>query len=180
MLDALNYDDWVVESAPPERPHLESNRWLEAVKPTRSTRTRPTPETETIDFLGVKLVWVKDGGRPFPAPVLSAVKSLIDFAELPANWNSYGGRSLNLAVVPSVVKFIVLGHQMAAIPRLHPLPDGGVGLTWDRGEAELEITVAGDGTFDALLSTADDETELQPGSTYAEASDLLDRFFALR
>lgn len=80
-----------------------------------------------------------------------------------------------------MIQFIIRGHQTADVPRLHPLPDGGVGLTWTRGENELEIAVAGNGTAEGLLSLADsEEVELMPGSSTQDAFNLLEQYLAAR
>lgn len=182
MLDgALNEQDWVPQEFAPERPHMETNRWLNAVLPTQSSRPRPLAESETLDVLGVKIIWTKDRNRPFPTPVLDVLKTLLDFTELPNGWSSYGGRPLQAAAVPSVIKFVIRGYQLAEVPRLHPLPDGGVGLSWNNREQELDIMVAGDGTVEGLLSVSEDEeVEVLPGSPLGEGLDLLERYLATR
>jgi len=179
MLNEARYEQ--AQRPAPERPHMETNRWLNAIRPTRPVRAQLVPESETFDLLGVKLIWTKDGNRPFPEPVLNAIKSLLDFAELPGNWNSYGGRSLTASAITPVIQFVIRGHQTAAVPRLHPLPDGGVGLAWTRGEDDLEIAVAGNGTVEGLLSLAgSEEVELIPGSSAPEALNLLEQYLAAR
>ncbi len=40
MLNEARYEqDWVAQRLTPERPHMETNRWLNAVQPTRSVRS---------------------------------------------------------------------------------------------------------------------------------------------
>ena len=177
MLNELYFEpDWVAQGPTPERPHMESNRWLTSVCTTRPSRQRAAPEVETFDLLGVKLVWTKDRNRPFPAPILDAVKRLLEFAELRTGWDSHNGFPLQIAAGKSVVQLVVEAHRYAQFPRMHPLSDGGVGLVWD-GDSELEILVAGDGTVEGLLSVGNDEVELAPGSTVASGVELLERFF---
>lgn len=181
MLNEAHYEqDWVAQRLTPERPHMETNRWLNAVRTTRSAQPRPVPETETFELLGLKLVWTKDGARPFPAPILNAIKSMIDFAELPLNWNSYGGKPLAAAAAAPAMQLVVRGHRTADFPRLHPLPDGGVSLTWNRDDNELEIAVSANGEVEGLLSLDEDEFELLPGASLEAGMELLERYLTAR
>jgi hypothetical protein len=162
-----------------EHPYMETNQWLAPFLPTRSLRSALVSESETIDVLGVKLIWTKDANRPFPTPVATAIESLYDFAALSENWNSYGGRSLASAAILPAMQLVILGYQAAHVPRLHPLPDGGVGLTWTQDATELEMAVSGNGRVEGLLSDADgNEIELAPGSSIDEAIRLLEQYFA--
>ena len=181
MLNEAQYSDVVLGDGGSERPHMEANRWLSAVLPTQSRERRTVPESETFDLMGVKLVWTKDGGRPFPKPVLNAVRSLIEFADLPSDWNSYGGRRLSANAVPTVLHLVVRGHQSADVPRMHPLPDGGVGLTWRRGECELEFAVAADGSIEGLLTLPGaDAVELEAGAPLDAGMAVLGQYLASR
>lgn len=181
MLNEAHYQhDWAEGSLAQDRPYMETNRWLSAVRPTRDARLRQPAESEHIDIMGVKLVWTKDGSRPFPGPVLNVIKDLLTFAELESNWDSYGGHGLRAEAVPTVMHLVITSHQHANVPRLHPLGDGGVGLSWGAGALELEILVAADGTAEGLFTDGNDEVELEPGSDPRDATSLLEKFFARR
>jgi hypothetical protein len=182
MLNEAHYEqDWQAQGPAPERPHMESNRWLNAAKPTVSSRTPQPVERETIDVFGVKLVWTKDRGKPFPAPILDTIKTLLDFAQLPEGWNSYKAQPLNIGAVPAVLDYVVRAYQLAQVPRLLPLPDGGVGLIWQRGARELELSVAANGLVEGLLTFEDaDEIELPINSTPGAGMELLEQYLAAR
>jgi len=165
------------------RPYLQTNRFLEAVIPTVPAKVRNPAKPLEIDFLGKKIVWIPDGNRPFPAPVLSALEQLISFSSLSEGWDSYGGHPLGQGAVGTVLSLIFLGHEKGAVPRLHPLSDGGVGLSWGCDGRELEVQVAADGTLEALYSDDEDtlaEVELTPGSTMANVIPLVGKFFERR
>jgi len=171
--------NWDAPCVAPPPPYMESNQWLDNVIRTEARTTpRRARREEEIVFLGHKIVWTRDGDRPLPQAIVDALITLDEYTRLPENWDSYGGRSLRAGAIPTTLQLLFLGHRMASLPRLHPLSDGGVGLTWHRGGCELEILVAANGTVEALFTDEDgEEAELTHGSPYAEAVSLVRKLF---
>ncbi len=100
-----------------------------------------TVEPCKLDVLGVQIEWKSDG-RDFPASILSAITSLYEFADLDANWDSHGGKALNLSVVaPTLRLLFACHHKGITCTRVVPLPSGGVGLRWSLGSKEIEVDI---------------------------------------
>src|SRR4051794_15646504 len=75
---------------------------------------------------------------------------LTTLASLDPDWDSYGARSLSPAAVR--VAQSILDQTLASplpLPKVFPVPDGGVQLEWSAGpiELELEIEPTGEAIF---------------------------------
>lgn len=165
--------------APGPRPYMQTNRWLGSVIPTVGQQPkRQNFGSVEFDFLGHTIVWKHDG-RDFPEPVLRSLEQLIEFSALEPNWDSHGGAALQAAAVEPALSLIFLSHQWCCYPGLVPLPDGGVGLRWKRGECELEVDIDAQGQHEAILTNigTGDESVIGPTFAKAELQSLLDRFF---
>lgn len=179
MSNAAQIDDlWEgsAVSAPP-RPYMDTNRWLQAVIPTKR-RQRKAPEPQEFEVLGVKATWTPDASGEFPEPVFERLEKLIEFAALDDGWDSYAGVSLKQAAIKPALQIIFCSYQRACDPRLYPLPDGGVGFRWANGLRELEIDVAGTGELEGLFvnGETDEEVELPFGSPSAEVMGLFEKY----
>lgn len=181
MDNAARIDDLWGDSivAPTATPYLETNRWLEAVIPTECRSRRPVSQ-EQLDFLGIKIVWTRDGSGRFPQPVLECLVTLLKFDALEENWDSYSGKSLSRGAVPRTLELIFYSHQRGEPVRLVPLGDGGVGLRWSRDAHELEIDVSSVGEIEGLFESPAilEPIELLEGTSLSEAFGLIDQFVA--
>lgn len=171
---------WDAQLFAPDRPYMETNRWLDQVMPAETARRRRSPECKEITFFGQTIRWTMDGGRPFPPAVFTALERLIEFAELGPDWDSYGGQSLRQAAVKGTLELIFAGHQRGMVPRLHPLSDGGVGLNWEVGDRELEAQVAGTGLAEAFYCDEQGEEEVAAGSPASDVVPLIGKLFEVR
>lgn len=182
MGDALRVDElWEPTTNPDHNAaqHLETNKWLAPFIATASGRLSPRPGPVPIDFLGHTIFWTIDRDRPFPQWVADALVQMLEFAHLPANWNSYGGRPLQLGAVGPVLKLIIGIHRLGRQARLVPLPDGGVGIRISDQNRCLEIDVRAGGKAEAILEREGmDDIVIGPEAQLAEAEKLLSQFLA--
>lgn len=159
--------------------HLETSKWLAPFIGTSSERQVEHTDPIKIEFFGHTILWTVDRDRPFPKWVADALGQLLDFAELPANWNSYGGRALQLEAVGPVLKLIIDIEAVGRTARLVPLPDGGVGLRVAAQGRGLEIDVHATGKLEASLEIEGvDDVDIGPEATLPEAKKLLSQFLA--
>ena len=70
----------------------------------------------------------------------SALKLLSKFKNIKENWNSYGARSPDLAIVEVAARAIEnISNGFEFLVVVSPTPSGGVGLEWHHGDRELQI-----------------------------------------
>jgi hypothetical protein len=77
-------------------------------------------------------------------------KKLADLAKLEANWDSYGGKTIDPRCIESARKG--LQHCPEGMPKVRVVPcsDGGVQLEWSKDGRELEIEFSPDGSVTFL------------------------------
>ena len=64
------------------------------------------------------------------------------FSELPDNWDSYGGRSISSDTIDEAKRILRAAINLGLPePWVAPGGDGGVGIEWDTGRAELYVDV---------------------------------------
>lgn len=86
---------------------------------------------------------------------INVVKKCAEFLRLEPDWDSYGGKPVNLTTVQAAIAFLVrvvgrFGGSLGAkaIP-LHvaPLSNGGIQYEWMHGDNGVEIEIHPDGVF---------------------------------
>lgn len=94
-----------------------------------------------LNVLGVEIMWTPDG-REFPPMIFAAIERLYEIVALDEGWDSYGGRTLDKAVVEPVLKFLFISHHRGSpCPRLVPLSSGGVGMRWKTDAKEIDLDI---------------------------------------
>jgi hypothetical protein len=70
----------------------------------------------------------------------SVVKRIQDLAQLPENWDSYGGRTISAVSVFSALQFVgtTVGPSTPH-PSVVPTSEGGLQLEWHRAGVDLEV-----------------------------------------
>jgi len=163
--------------APVTPPYMETNKWLDPVIPT-ARAARALPEEEGFEFLGTRIIFTRDANGRFPQPVAECLLKLLEFNNLSEGWDSYGGIALQRAAVAPALKLMFMSHVKGCTPRLIPLPDGGVGLRWSSGAAELDIDVSGKGQIEGLLENTGDggQVEVGPVTAPEDLAGLFDQY----
>jgi hypothetical protein len=93
----------------------------------------------------VVIEWTHDH-RTFPENLLSLIEELRVLEDLKPNWDSYGAAALDVRVERPAVELMLIGHRTKSrLPRLVPLPDGGLSLIWQTDDTELDVAIDPDG-----------------------------------
>src|SRR5258708_9988624 len=80
-----------------------------------------------------------------------AIKKLVSFESLGANWDSYGSQAPSLAVRQTVLELLFsVPSESLPVPRVIPASGGGFHLEWSVNNRELEISVDFNNRIDAL------------------------------
>jgi hypothetical protein len=104
---------------------------------------------------------VRPTGAALPQWLASTVRDLEEVLRLPAGWDSYGARSIDIEVV--VLALEVLSQSAAAVtpaPIVVPTPEGGIQLEWHTQGRDIEVAILPGGRatlFLRLPATADVE-----------------------
>ena len=90
---------------------------------------------DTSEFLSERLV-----GSDWVAPIIAQLK---EFAELPHDWDSYGGKPVEQDVAVYALN-VLLAFMKPTTPQpaAVPLPDGGVQFEWSTAAIDLEISIS--------------------------------------
>lgn len=76
---------------------------------------------------------------PWLLPTVSAISGL---AGLPDNWDGYGSPKVSqTALVRTIQLAASISCEELPIPTVCPVSGGGVGISWELGDRELEFTV---------------------------------------
>ncbi len=81
-------------------------------------------------------------------PLVDGLDALL---QLPANWDSYGGRPTSLTAAERALTVLVELNWMGPLPTLSPMSDGGVTLEWGRDDEGVELAVTGDGSISVVV-----------------------------
>ena len=85
------------------------------------------------------LQW-QDFGGPLPPWFDPVMQGLVDLLTLPPDWDSYGARSVDPALVQLAVDFVnTFMKPSSPAPRVVPLSSGGLQLEWHRKGIDLEV-----------------------------------------
>lgn len=100
--------------------------------------TTPTPAKEVS-------VWIR-GAVLLPKWFELARDALNELSALPANWNSYAAREIDINAITGAVE-LLLGTmaEETPLPTFVPVSRGGVLLEWHTVAADLEVTVLPNG-----------------------------------
>lgn len=99
-----------------------------------------------------------DGGRRTPPaqpaghreePYPLALKEILQVAALPEDWDTYGSPSPAPRLVDTCIALVDLVDDLP-VPRVVPIPEGGIQLEWTTGERELEVAVLPEGHIEFL------------------------------
>lgn len=115
-----------------------------AARPRVMTRDDCVPAME-IDLglrAGVKVEYKPHRSTELPLGLLNLVDDIRGIEALPSGWDSYGGYVLDDRAVLPAIEVSLESLRRCAVPRVVPLPNGGLGLRWDSATAELEIDIA--------------------------------------
>lgn len=138
-------------------------------------KLQPVVAPVTLNVLGVEIRWTPDG-REFPPMILAAIERLYAIQGLEEGWNSYGGKTLDKAVVAPVLRFLFLCHHRGSpFPRLTPLSSGGIGLRWETQAKEVDLDIQPGGTFEFTVEdVASGEIHEYPVNTPEEAEQMFE------
>lgn len=79
--------------------------------------------------------------QPLPW-IQEAIRAVLNFESLPANWNSYGARPIQRSLIFSAILVLrQLAQPKTPKPALIPTTEGGVQIEWHQGGIDLEIKI---------------------------------------
>ena len=82
---------------------------------------------------------------------VNTVKRILQFQSLQDNWDSYGSHRPSFNVIRSAVSILLkVTLDDPPMPRIVPVPGGGIQFEWRKGRRELEIEVRPDGSIEYL------------------------------
>jgi hypothetical protein len=138
-------------------------------------RKRQFADPVSLNVLGVAINWTPDG-REFPPMILKAIERLYAIHGLDEDWDSYGGKTLDSAVIAPALKLLFhCHHRGIECPRLSPLSSGGIGLRWETEAKEIDLDIQPDGNFEFTVEDfASGQINELPVGTYVEAEQMLE------
>jgi hypothetical protein len=113
---------------------------------TTATTTPPQPNEVAIYVKGFARV---------PKWFEVAREALNVLSALPANWNSYAAKELDVAAVTGAVQLLVgVMSENTPLPTFVPVPNGGVLLEWHTHTVDLEVSVLPSGRMHVFCERA--------------------------
>lgn len=80
-----------------------------------------------------------------------ALKEILQAAALPADWDTYGSPSPAPRLVDTCIALVgLVDYDDLPVPRVIPIPEGGIQFEWTTGERELEVAVLPEGHIEFL------------------------------
>lgn len=86
------------------------------------------------------------------APIVRALQELRTLGD---NWDSYGGRPIRTENIRDAFDFLWEAkdaHPSVPNPSIYPTSPGGIGLSWDSGEIEVEVAFDRGGDSEIVVS----------------------------
>ena len=122
------------------------------------SRAGPYRNSVEVPDRGIRLILEGEGQEPaWAVPTLNALGETL---ALPANWDSYGARRVDLASAASAGQTLCLVMRSDTIaPMVVPTVQGGVQLEWHTHGIDLEIDVSQAGRCYVSCRNHQDETE---------------------
>jgi hypothetical protein len=117
-----------------------------------------------------------------PLAICNAIDEVLKLEQLPANWNSYGGRPLQDSAVKAAFELLVESEKMCQAPRLLLASHGGLDLIWESAARYLEVTVWPDQTCEVSYEDSDvgETFDTHDRISTAAAVEHLKRFCSVR
>lgn len=119
-----------------------------------------TPTAESVDVLpitgellaGTTVQWSEIVPiASFGLWKVQALKAVLQTAQLPANWDSYGSAPPSTAVVRDAVRFVEGAPiEDLPVPYVVPLSGGGIQFEWISEHREVEAEIRPDGSLNLL------------------------------
>jgi len=108
-------------------------------------RIRPAPAATTTPTAAQEIsIWIK--GATFPKWLEMARAALNALSALPANWNSYAARQIDVGAVTGAAELLLaVMEDDTPLPTFVPIANGGVLLEWHTSKADLEVSVLPNG-----------------------------------
>jgi hypothetical protein len=146
---ALTVDNW-------DRGLGASTEWPRAVvRPWRAVAatTTPTPAQEIS-------IWIT--GAIFPRWLETARAALNALSALPANWNSYAARQIDVGAVTGAAELLLaVMEDDTPLPTFVPIANGGVLLEWHTAAADLEVAVLPTGRTHVVFEKGNTPVEVE-------------------
>lgn len=100
---------------------------------------------------------VRSGDR---IPIFAAaVRTLTTLSALPPNWDSYGAARIRPAAVQTALRLLAsVAPSHVPAPSIVPTSAGGIQFEWHTSNADLELSINGEGNVDAFLDVHDGQT----------------------
>ena len=124
-------------------------------------------------------IFVRGGDTP---RWLSAAKEALNvLLALPAGWNSYAAKQIDIAVVKDTMELLsaAMDDNATRLPTIVPVSNGGVLLEWQTADADLEAIVLPSGRVKLLFERVGAQTieqEFLTQEAYAVVRELLRSF----
>ncbi len=113
-----------------------------------TNKVSPTPHSHVRTYGGVTVNGDIPLGTIEPWRT-AAIQRVIVFGGLAANWDGRGSNAPTWGVRQTAIDFLMHVPSIGA-PRMVPTSGGGYHFEWSIGDRELEVSIDGDGTFEAL------------------------------
>lgn len=105
-----------------------------------------------------------------------AITKLNEISELGENWDSYRARPVPQRTLEHALEVLLrLSSSSLAQPEIQPMPNGGIALSWYRGERELELKVERPFLLHALFVDANNPANDWEGPVGLELEEIIHR-----
>jgi hypothetical protein len=84
-------------------------------------------------------------------PIFNKLSELVN---LPANWDSYGGRPVTVKAAVAALRLLVDLQWPGPLPSVAPTAPGGVQFEWGGDDEGVEVSIGPDGTLTVLMDVA--------------------------
>ena len=88
------------------------------------------------------------------------LRKFVQLLDLPPDWDGYGARPVDPAVVKGALRLLLeLVPTAASVPNVVPSPSGGVQVEWHERGADIELEFKVDATASFFMETDNGEVE---------------------
>lgn len=122
------------------------------------------------------LQWIATSSPGLEPWLMPAIRSLAEFEQLGVGWDGHGSPPPTHAAVAKAGQLLTSIRSInLPAPNVFPFSGGGIGIQWEAGGRELQMSVYPDAVVNYLTAVGDDEDSVHDGTFTADWDSELNR-----